>query len=152
MAATAVRSSMPEPPPEDGPPLPPAPQALLLDHQQRWFTGWGDDPERQAGLKTPSLGLVWSTQIAARIALLRAPVYGRRAQQQQQTPAVAGDVDEYEDRGEAILRNWRRWMKVVFAPHVSATGQGLSGAVEFDVTMGGIRGVEKKERKKKRTD
>ncbi|KAG7285184.1 hypothetical protein NEMBOFW57_009805 [Staphylotrichum longicolle] len=45
--------------------------SLTLDHQQRWFTGWGDDPcpSAQHALKTPSLGLVWTTQIAARIAL-----------------------------------------------------------------------------------
>jgi DNA repair protein RAD57 len=133
--ATVVRSSMPEPPPEDGLLAHPA---LLLDHQQRWFTGWGDDPTRTSSLKTPSLGLVWSTQIAARIALFKKPVYGRK------------EVVEDDEVGGVMLRNWRRWMKVVFAQHVPATGQGLNGAVEFEVTMGGLRAVEKKGKKKAR--
>ncbi|KAK1772414.1 P-loop containing nucleoside triphosphate hydrolase protein [Phialemonium atrogriseum] len=69
---------------------PAAPPVLLLDHQQRWFSGWGDDPPgvvdddddgAQQQLKTPSLGLVWSTQVAARVALVKRPAYGggRRA-------------------------------------------------------------------------
>ncbi|KAH6850870.1 P-loop containing nucleoside triphosphate hydrolase protein [Chaetomium sp. MPI-CAGE-AT-0009] len=41
---------------------------------QRWFTGWGDDPRAQHALKTPALGLVWTTQVAARIALSRRAV------------------------------------------------------------------------------
>ncbi|KAF2397049.1 P-loop containing nucleoside triphosphate hydrolase protein [Trichodelitschia bisporula] len=63
------------------------PDPLALDHQQRWFTGWGDGPTRGQP-KTPSLGLVWANQIAARIALVR----------------------EEEGEGER-----RRWMKVVWA-------------------------------------
>ncbi|KAI1106743.1 DNA repair protein RAD57 [Jackrogersella minutella] len=132
--AGLVRSSMPEPPSEDAP----APPALLLDHQQRWFTGWGDAyPYSGVGpgdhnLKTPSLGLTWSTQIASRLALFKRPVYGRK------------EVLEDED-GETTttLRNWRRWMKVVFSPHVAGTGPGLDGAVEFEVTMGGVSAVDR---------
>ncbi|KAF6840445.1 DNA repair protein RAD57 [Colletotrichum plurivorum] len=130
--AEHLRSSMPEPPGLDdmGPPPPPA---LALDHQQRWFTGWGDDPLADYGLKTPSLGLVWSTQIACRIALFKKPVYG-----------VHRHVDdEADDRGMPALKNWRRWMKVVFAPHARATGQGLDGAVEFAVKMAGLKAVKK---------
>ncbi|KAF4776227.1 DNA repair protein RAD57 [Colletotrichum scovillei] len=132
--AEHVRSSMPEPPGLDdfGPPAPPA---LAFDHQQRWFTGWGDDPFADYGLKTPSLGLVWSTQIACRIALFKKPVYGVHRHIE----------DEADDRGMPALKNWRRWMKVVFAPHSKATGQGLDGAVEFSVTMAGLKAVIKKE-------
>ena len=111
----------------------PAHPALLLDHQQRWFTGWGDDPRASHSLKTPSLGLVWSTQIAGRIALFKRPYYGRR---RIAAPVQAGDD---ADAGVATLKNWRRWMKVVFAPHVASSGQGLDGAVEFEITMGGLR-------------
>ncbi|KAH7040430.1 DNA repair protein RAD57 [Microdochium trichocladiopsis] len=136
-AAMAVRSSMPEPMPEEGPPAPPA---LLLDHQQRWFTGWGDELYHVNGLKTPSLGLVWSTQIASRIALYKRPVYGRK------------QVVEDEEVGSAMLKMWRRWMKVVFAPHVAPSGPGLSTAVEFEITMEGLRTVDKSKRKKKRAD
>ncbi|KAK8086294.1 DNA repair protein RAD57 [Apiospora phragmitis] len=127
-----VRSSMPEPPPED----PPAPASLLLDHQNRWVTGWGDDPYADPNhFKTPTLGLVWSTQVAARVALLKRPIYGRK------------DVVEDEETGGVVLRHWRRWMKVVFAPHVPGTGQGLDGAVEFEVNMGGLKSMEKDKRK-----
>ncbi|GKT86909.1 DNA repair protein RAD57 [Colletotrichum tofieldiae] len=131
--AEHVRSSMPEPPGLDdyGPPAPPA---LALDHQQRWFTGWGDDPFADYGLKTPSLGLVWSTQIACRIALFKKPVYGVHRHIE----------DEADERGMPALKNWRRWMKVVFAPHAKATGQGLDGAIEFAVTMAGLKAVTKK--------
>ncbi|CAK45487.1 uncharacterized protein An08g05150 [Aspergillus niger] len=54
-------------------------QSSPLLHQQRFFTGWGDTLQptisslypafQQAAQKTPALGLVWSTQIACRIAL-----------------------------------------------------------------------------------
>ncbi|KAL4779125.1 P-loop containing nucleoside triphosphate hydrolase protein [Aspergillus varians] len=54
-------------------------ELLSLQHQQRFFTGWGDSswssaPSPSPGfqrpaLKTPTLGLVWATQIACRIAL-----------------------------------------------------------------------------------
>ncbi|EFY88335.1 DNA repair protein (Rad57), putative [Metarhizium acridum CQMa 102] len=112
---------------------PPTHPALRLDHQQRWFTGWGDDPRSSHSLKTPSLGLVWSSQIGCRIALFKRPVYGRP--RQIAAPIEADDDDI--DRG-ATLRNWRRWMKVVFAGHVAASGQGVTGAKEFEVTTGGI--------------
>jgi DNA repair protein RAD57 len=103
---------------------------MSLDHQQRWFTGWGDDRypsySTLTSLKTPSLGLVWTTQIACRIALIKRPVYG------------PGMVDEENERGEPVLRRWRRWMKVVFAPHVRSTGPGLERAVEFEVRGEGV--------------
>ncbi|KAL2828396.1 P-loop containing nucleoside triphosphate hydrolase protein [Aspergillus cavernicola] len=52
-------------------------EILSLQHQQRFFTGWGDSQPispspygfQRPTLKTPTLGLVWSTQIACRIAL-----------------------------------------------------------------------------------
>lgn len=54
-------------------------EILSLDHQQRFFTGWGDVPQSFAGgyfpgfqrstHKTPALGMVWLTQIACRITL-----------------------------------------------------------------------------------
>ncbi|KAI1745317.1 DNA repair protein RAD57 [Xylaria scruposa] len=145
-ADIVVRSSMPEPPPEDF--VPAAPAALSLDHQQRWFTGWGDDPYQHLNetLKTPSLGLVWSTQIAARIALFRRPAYGRKV-------VVGGDddandIDETAASVGPYIKSWRRWMKVVFAPHVPGTGTGLEGAVEFEVLAGGLKGVERAKNKK----
>lgn len=108
--------------------------SMSLDHQQRWFTGWGDDPHPShltiKNLKTPSLGLIWTTQIACRIALVKRPVYG---------PGLV--ADEENERGEPVLRKWRRWMKVVFAPHAAPSGPGLEGAVEFEIRGEGLRSV-----------
>lgn len=43
---------------------------LTLDHQSRFFTGWGDKPASMPQeLKTPALGLAWANQIDARIVL-----------------------------------------------------------------------------------
>ncbi|KAG9241768.1 P-loop containing nucleoside triphosphate hydrolase protein [Calycina marina] len=108
--------------------------AMSLAHQQRWFTGWGDDlyPSHLTlkSQKTPSLGLIWTTQIACRIALVKKPVYdqGRMA-------------DQENERGEPVLRTWRRWMKFVFAPHARASGPGLGGAVGFEIQGEGVRAV-----------
>ena len=106
---------------------------MSLDHQQRWFTGWGDDRHYSfsswKNLKTPSLGLIWTTQIACRIALIKRPVYG---------PGIIVESEE----GGLVLRKWRRWMKVVFAPHVRPSGPGLERAVEFEIRGEGIRSVK----------
>lgn len=44
-------------------------ETLSLSHQQKFFTGWGDEADINESQKTPALGFVWSTQIACRIAL-----------------------------------------------------------------------------------
>ncbi|KAH7367883.1 DNA repair protein RAD57 [Plectosphaerella cucumerina] len=131
--ADHFRSSMPEPPGLYDGGGPPAPAVLALDHQQRWFTGWGDDPFADYGLKTPALGLIWCTQIACRITLLKQPVYEIQPH------------DDPDESGLPSLSKWRRWMKVVFAPHVQETGQGTEGAVEFAVTPGGLKGMVQEE-------
>lgn len=109
---------------------------MSLDHQQRWFTGWGDDPHPSQlavkNLKTPSLGLIWTTQISCRIALIKKPVYG---------PGLV--ADEENERGEPVLRKWRRWMKVVFAPHVAPSGSFVQDAVEFEIKGEGVVAVKK---------
>jgi DNA repair protein RAD57 len=112
---------------------------MSLDHQQRWFTGWGDDPHPShlimKNQKTPSLGLIWTNQIACRIALIKRAVYG---------PGLV--ADEENERGEPVLRKWRRWMKVVFAPHTAASGPGLEGAVEYVIKGEGLSAVKKGEK------
>jgi len=92
-------------------------------------------------MKTPSLGLVWSTQIAARIALIKRPVYG----QSWVEDGVRGEGHGAEEEGgELVLKRWRRWMKVVLAPHVSSSGKGVEGAVEFEIAGDGIRSITRK--------
>ncbi|KAF7868588.1 hypothetical protein EAF04_005119 [Stromatinia cepivora] len=115
------------------------PDPMSLDHQQRWFTGWGDDPHpsytSSKNVKTPSLGLIWTTQIACRIALIKKPVYGRGR----------NEIMEEGERGEPILRKWRRWMKIVFASWAMESGEGLGGSVEFEIRGEGIFAVKKGE-------
>ncbi|KAK4247097.1 DNA repair protein RAD57 [Corynascus novoguineensis] len=143
----------PPPPPYNYPPpvdlddphhlLHPSHPSLLLDHQQRWFTGWGDDPASNLSLKTPALGLVWTTQIAGRIALFRRPVPPalRRRRLGHHQSTVKEEAGRGVGMGIGSGTMWERLMKVVFAPHVTGTGPGLDGAVRFEVWMGGLRGV-----------
>ncbi|KAF2878438.1 P-loop containing nucleoside triphosphate hydrolase protein [Massariosphaeria phaeospora] len=112
------------------------PDPLALDHQQRWFTGWGDMQFDSAqSLKTPSLGLVWTNQIACRIALVKLPVFASRAP----LLTINGE-DRWNDDQDQHISKWRRWFKVVFAPWAAPSdGRG----VEFEVLKSGIRHVSK---------
>ncbi|CZT19851.1 related to RAD57 protein [Ramularia collo-cygni] len=92
---------------------------LALDHQQRFFTGWGDDPSI-TNIKTPSLGLVWTNQLATRIALLKEPVYEDKIY-------AAGD--------ERNLIGWTRSCKVVFSAWCG------EGNTVFEIWEGGIRSI-----------
>ncbi|KAK1809729.1 DNA repair protein rhp57 [Friedmanniomyces endolithicus] len=92
---------------------------LSLDHQQRFFTGWGDEASI-TNLKTPSLGLAWTNQLAARIALLKAPVYAVR-------PYAPGEEPEVEGQ--------ERRFRVVFG------GWCGEGRVGFEIWRGGVRAV-----------
>lgn len=92
---------------------------LTLNHQQNFFTGWGDESLAttphllSSNQKTPSLGLIWTNQIASRIALVRTP--------------------SREEQGK-----WQRHLKVVFSPWAAATsGRGVA----FEVVTGGLRAV-----------
>jgi DNA repair protein RAD57 len=128
-----------------------SPDPLALDHQQRWFTGWGDEPaSSSAHLKTPSLGLVWTNQLACRIALIKKPVFAVRAGDAgvNGTSDAKSKADTDADRerddggGESYIVKWRRWAKLVFAPWAAPSeGRG----VEFEIVRGGVRGVVKEE-------
>jgi DNA repair protein RAD57 len=106
------------------PPVPSAtpgmtPDPLTVDHQQRWFTGWGDLPTYTPGhsnLKTPSLGLVWTNQIAARISLVK------------------------ENQPAEGKSKKRRWMRVVFAPWASPS---VGAGIEYDISAEGVKAVAK---------
>ncbi|KAF2491552.1 P-loop containing nucleoside triphosphate hydrolase protein [Lophium mytilinum] len=113
-----------------------SPDPLALDHQQRWFTGWGDvQPSfdgRTQNLKTPSLGLVWANQISSRLALIKEPVYNT-----QPLVTTTNGQDTWTD-GEKEIVKWRRWLKVVFAPWAAPTD---AVGVEFEILGTGLRHV-----------
>lgn len=139
------------------------PPVLSLDHQQRFFTGWGANPSStNSNLKTPSLGLVWANQIDCRIAIIKEAEYGvPRAQEaipdvrnnpQIVDVGVAGDKagihgedkaafgDEEPESADWTPRRWRRWMRLVFAGWAPGTSE-LERGVEFEIWAGGLRAV-----------
>lgn len=113
-----------------------SPEPLTLDHQQRWFTGWGDNQsEPPHTLKTPSLGLVWTNQIACRIALIKQPVFATRP------PVVTINGEDQWNSEESHISKWRRHFKLVFAPWAAPSdGHG----VEFEILNTGIRTISQK--------
>ena len=128
---------------------------LALDHQQRFFTGWGDLLPAEmttGGLKTPSLGLVWSQQIACRVAVVKEGVWGYGGVGDGGHGEGGGSVGGGGGGGgngvgglesaEWSVRRWRRWMRVVFAGWVGPSGEGEGKGVEFEVWGGGVRAVK----------
>lgn len=93
-------------------------------------------------MKTPSLGLVWSTQVACRVVLRKVAVYvdgGGEGVRGGGKEREGEERYEGEDRGR-VLKGWRRWLRVVFAPWVRGGNPGLVGSI--DVKIGG-KGGEK---------
>ena len=109
---------------------------LNLDHQLRFFSGWGSDPNSGVhSLKNPSLGLVWANQIACRIVLIKESCY-KLSNPEGMFSATGGDKSV--DWG---FQTWRRFMKVAFAAWVESTCDAGQG-VEFEIWSGGLRAVE----------
>lgn len=137
---------------------------LSLDHQQRFFTGWGADPTSpNIQLKTPSLGPVWTNQIACRIALIKQQQQVRtdriappphlnemsRLQSSSRPNTIIETAIDEDDESNIITNTGRkakmmtkRWMRVVFAPWVKGTDEEDKG-VEFEIWTGGVRGIQK---------
>jgi DNA repair protein RAD57 len=92
---------------------------LSIDHQQRFFTGWGDDPSL-TDLKTPSLGLALVSQLSTRITLVRTPVYMDRT---------------YGPGEERELSGWDRSCRVVFSAWCAPA------KVPFEIWEGGVRSL-----------
>ena len=94
---------------------------MTLDHQQRFFTGWGDRPgARHDDLKTPALGLAWANQVAARVVL---KVQAEGSQQvQKESPTKR-----------------RRFVSLVFAPWTPSS----SRPVEYTIEAPGVVSVDK---------
>ncbi|KAJ4987515.1 DNA repair protein RAD57 [Stagonosporopsis vannaccii] len=143
-----TRDNTPQPP-NPTPPVPASqldgsvllsPDPLALDHQQRWFTGWGDVPHAAPHtLKTPSLGLVWTNQLACRIALIKNPVFAGRG------PLVVtvNGEDQWNEHEETHVSKWRRWFKIVFAPWTPPTD---ARGIEFEIATEGISAVLKEKK------
>ncbi|KXL42705.1 MAG: hypothetical protein FE78DRAFT_126049, partial [Acidomyces sp. 'richmondensis'] len=85
---------------------------LALDHQQCFFTGWGDD-SHVTNLKTPTLGITWTNQLSTRIALLKYPITGT----------------------DGSVLSWKRTFKVVFSAWCR------TGTAGFEITEGGVSAV-----------
>lgn len=102
------------------PPLLSTDDPLALDHQMRFFTGWGDDPTAE-NFKTPSLGLTWTNQLGTRIALLKDPIYEDKLYKPGEDREIAG---------------WRRKAKIVFSAWCG------EGSTDFEIWEGGIRAIE----------
>ncbi|KAL8756200.1 MAG: hypothetical protein Q9184_004577 [Pyrenodesmia sp. 2 TL-2023] len=132
---------MPRPPPSN--PHSNQPQAsiyplLTLEHQQNFFTGWSSGPpsavpfsqKPNQNLKTPALGLVWTNQLACRIALTKERNIG------------AGG--EGSDSAKDAERLWKRYLRVVFTSWGPSTGV-MDRGTEFEIWGGGVRAVEGKE-------
>lgn len=116
----------------------PTPSVLSLDFQQRFFTGWGDQPDissQNANLKTPTLGLVWTNQIACRIALIKERDYGSAG-------TGEGEVNSNVGGAEWSSRRWRRYMKLVFAPWAGHSAAEIDMGVEFEIWSGGVRAAK----------
>lgn len=107
---------------------------LVLDHQLRFFSGWGSDPASGAhSLKSPSLGLVWANQIACRIVLIKEACYKANPM------VLLGEAAEKEFADWSSC-TWRRWIKVAFSSWVEGTSDSGHG-VEFEIWSGGLRAV-----------
>ncbi|KAE8154412.1 P-loop containing nucleoside triphosphate hydrolase protein [Aspergillus avenaceus] len=142
---------------------------LSLLHQQRFFTGWGDShptSHRQAQ-KTPALGLVWSTQIACRIALKKERQQPLFVPDSTPTPAAKPTLPS-EDKPPSTNTNpqkeprepapehkptspppqlhsqterpIRRTMKLVFAPWTGgAVKDEIIDEIDFSIWKGGLK-------------
>ena len=109
-------------------------ETMSLDHQQRFFSGWGDEGSghHSMDLKTPALGLGWTNQIAARIVLKM------EGTTRSVTQSTGGPDHGYYSGGNIWKdRKRRRFLSLVFAPW-AGTG---SAPVEFEIRREGIVSV-----------
>jgi DNA repair protein RAD57 len=95
---------------------------VSLDHQQRFFTGWGAQPTiMYEQMKTPALGLAWANQLSARVVLKM------ESERVSQHPSdyIGGNI--WKDKKK------KRFLSVVFAPWVAPTER----PVEYEIQMQG---------------
>ena len=109
---------------------------LNLDHQLRFFSGWGSDPTSGGySLKSPSLGLVWANQIACRIVLIK--------ESRHEISNFEGTVSDTggDESVDLVSQTWRRFLKLAFAAWAESTSDAGQG-VEFEIWSGGLRAVK----------
>ena len=120
-------------------------QYLSLDHQQRFFTGWGDGRYSVGrNIKTPSLGLVWSNQLACRIALTREAVFVKSdlgTKREDDLAVETGQLGQALSSVEWTPRGWKRYMRIVFSSWAPPVSEGENG-IEFEIWSGGVRSVD----------
>ncbi|OCT45515.1 DNA repair protein rhp57 [Cladophialophora carrionii] len=99
-----------------------------LDHQQRFFTGWGDDKgnTQHEQLKTPALGLAWANQISARIVL-----------------KMESERQEYAGGSVWKDKNPSRTFAVVFAPWAPTT----KPPIRYEIAAQGIVSITAPEKR-----
>ena len=108
---------------------------LIFDHQLRFFSGWGSDPQSTPyDLKSPALGLAWANQLACRLVLVKTASHEGGSRR----PPSKG-VSKQE-RADWAPRHWRRWLNVAFAAWTDTT-EGADEGVEFEIWAGGIRSM-----------
>ena len=131
-----MASSSPHQPSISGSQQQPIPfDPLTLDHQIRFFSGWGSDPNgTHHNLKTPSLGLVWANQIACRIVLSKKEHESARTQNSMPYGTSEGVSADWTPRA------WRRWLRIAFAAWAEATAEHDEG-LEFEIYSGGIKSI-----------
>ena len=109
---------------------------LTLDHQLRFFSGWGSDPNSDYhNLKSPSLGMVWANQLACRLVLIKE---ASRLETSRDSAATKSIQDE---RADWVPQRWRRWLHVAFAAWADTT-EDAGEAVEFAIWAGGLKSVK----------
>jgi DNA repair protein RAD57 len=104
---------------------------MSLDHQSRFFTGWGSEQRsfnKPEDLKTPALGLAWANQIAARI-VLKMEADKRIITHSQLASDTGGNL--WSDRKK------RRYLNVIFCPWAAPT----ESPVEYEIKLEGIVSV-----------
>ena len=110
-------------------------EVVSLDFQQRFFTGWGDNPNKAyEAQKTPSLGLTWANQIDTRVVLKMDHTSIHTASE---TGNVWSDVKR------------RRFLSVVFSPWapITLSPVGYSLEMQGPVSLPALNGSHDMEMK-----
>lgn len=111
---------------------------MTLDHQIRFFSGWGSDPTSSChNLKSPSLGLVWANQIACRLVLIK------EASRVEESRGRLSQASYEDERADWTPIHWKRWLRIAFAAWTDST-EGLDQGVEFEIWAGGLRNLTQK--------